>query len=195
MKILHLLNVITAYRPTPFAKSIKFSTKKEHDDIEKHPFVDSLIKGKLTDIQYACYLLNLIPVYEAIENKLNLPHELRRSHFMRQDLDKYQKLLGSLGDMFFYHDWLNNLLSKDNFSITSDFYIRWLGDLYGGQILAKNIKFNNHLKFRNVRNSIRQARELIETNAKKREKEFVLLIKKSYSYNYQLVEKLYNNVC
>lgn len=195
MKILHLINVITAYKPTPFAKNIKLSTKVEHDNIEKHPFVDSLIRGKLSDTQYACYLLNLIPIYESIENKLELSNELRRSHLMRQDLEKYQKLLGSLGDMFFYHDWLMSLFDKDKFSISSDFYIRWLGDLYGGQILSKNIRFNSHLKFKNVRQSIRQARDIIETNAKKRETEFVSLIKESYTFNFQLVEKLYNNVC
>lgn len=195
MNILHLINVITAYKPTPFAKNIKHATKLEHDNIEKHPFVDSLIKGKLSDNQYACYLLNLAPIYEAIENKLNLSNGLKRSHLIRQDLEKYIKAIGPLGDMFFYHNWLQSLFNKDSFSVTSDFYIRWLGDLYGGQILAKNIRFNDHLKFKNVRYSIRQARGLIETNAKKREKEFVSLIKESYSYNYKLVDKLHNNVC
>jgi len=195
VNILHLIKVITAYKPTAFAKHIKISTKLEHDNIEKHPFVDNLIKGKLTDTQYACYLLNLIPIYDVIENRLNLDNSLRRSNLMRQDLDRYQKLLGSLGDMFFYHDWLKNLFDKDVFSITSDFYIRWLGDLYGGQILSKNIRFNNHLKFKDVRSSIRHARSLIELNAKGREEEFISLIKDSYSHNYKLVDTLYNNVC
>jgi heme oxygenase len=195
VKILHLLNVITAYKPTPFAKGVKLATKVEHDRIEKHPFVDNLIAGKLTDAQYACYLLNLIPIYESIERHLNLCGDLLRSNIMRSDLLKYQKSLGPLGDMYFYHEWLENINSANKLTTISNFYIRWLGDLYGGQILAKNIKFNQHLKFKNVRHSIRQARDLIELNAKNQDTEFVSLIKKAYSFNYDLVDNLYNHVC
>lgn len=195
MDIIHLVKVITAYRPTAFAKKLKASTRKEHDEIERHPFVQKLISGSITDEEYTAYLDNLLLIYTTIEGKVLLYEkntDLKRSHLIIKDLFDYKtKCNVEVGRNVCNRDWLQNIESKDTFGCTADFYIRWLGDLYGGQIMSKNFKFHSSLIFNNVRSCIKRAREVIEVNAKGREDEFINLVKQSYRFNYNLVQELW----
>ena len=96
MNVLHLINVITAYRPTAFAKRVKLETKANHDAIEQHPFIDLIIKGKMTDLQYAAYLSNVCPVYDIVEKKLLTPRSiLARTNYIRKDIEQYSNFLNN----------------------------------------------------------------------------------------------------
>jgi len=194
MDILHLIKVITAYKPTAFAKKVKLETKMEHDAIERHPFVDLIIKGRMTDLQYAAYLSNVYPVYDIVEKKLLTPQcILARTNCIRKDVEQYSNLLNvDLSSVFVNEDWVQKLKTADELDVLAAFYIRWLGDMYGGQILAKNIRFHSALKFTNVRLCIKMARELIELNACKSADVFIERIKSAYADNYNLAEKLHN---
>lgn len=197
MDLLHLLNVFTAYRPTPFAKKLKQETRQQHDKIEAHPFVRKLILGTISDEEYFAYLENLYPIYTVVESRLLHLEEfkiLRRTAQISDDLRAYQLDLNVHSTYKIYSkEWLESCLSKSNFELVSDFYIRWLGDLYGGQLMSKNFKYSSMLRFNNVRQGIRLARTLIETAAVDKQDEFIDLVNKSYDINYQLVDKLYSD--
>lgn len=192
MDLIHLLKVITAYKLTPFAKRVKEATKPLHDKIESHPFISRLIKGSLTDLEYAVYLYNMLPVYEKIERRLLCPSSvLARTKQIKTDLNKYESFLNvSLTEFYINEKWADTLETEDILKLTSVFYIRWLGDLYGGQILAKNIKFNSALKFNSVRLCIRLSRELIEHYGSQDEDKFISYVKEAYTNNYNLVDKI-----
>jgi hypothetical protein len=194
MDILHLIKVITAYKPTTFAKKVKLETRIDHDAIERHPFVDLIIKGRMTDLQYAAYLSNVYPVYDIVEKKLLTSQSiLVRANCIRKDVEQYSNFLNiDLACLFVNEDWVQKLQTADELDVLAAFYIRWLGDLYGGQILAKNIRFHSALKFTNVRLCIKMARELIELNACNNADVFIERIKSAYADNYNLAEKLHN---
>lgn len=195
MDLLHLLTVITAYRPTPFAKKLKAETRKNHNEIEAHPFIRKLILGTISDEEYFAYIENLYPIYSIVESRLLYPERyklLRRTAEISNDVRAYQLLLNVNSTYkIFSKDWIESCLAKDEFGLTSEFYIRWLGDLYGGQIMSKNFKYNSMLKFKNVRSCIRSARELIENIAINRQDEFIDLVRVSYGKNLELAENLY----
>jgi heme oxygenase len=194
MDVLHLIKVITAYKHTVFSRRVKLETKANHDAIEQHPFVDLIIKGKMTDLQYAAYLSNVCPVYDIVEKKLLAPQSiLARTNYIRKDVEQYSNFLNTdLSRLYVNDEWVQKLESGDELDVLAAFYIRWLGDLYGGQILAKNIRFNSALKFKSVRLCIKVARELIELNASKNTDVFIERIKNAYADNYNLAEKLRN---
>jgi heme oxygenase len=196
MDFLHLINVITAYRPTAFAKKLKAQTRAKHDAIESHPFIHKLITGDISAEEYFAYIENLSPIYTIIENRLLQPAQfspLHRDAQITEDIRNYQDALKvQTTYKLFNSEWVKACIDKTDFELISDFYIRWLGDLYGGQIMSKNFKYNSMLKFKNVRQCIKLARGLIESAAM-HEDVFIDLVNKSYDYNLKLAEDLHNS--
>jgi heme oxygenase len=192
-----LLKVITAYKSTPFARRVKQETKLEHDTIESHPFIRSLITGEIKDLSYAAYLHNLLSVYATIEGRLfdkDTLSELFRSSLITQDICKYKTLLNCDFNRYnFWEQWIDNIRNGDEYVTAANFYIRWLGDMYGGQIMAKNFKFSSMLKFKDVRKCIREARKIIENIGSKNPDLFIERVKQAYAFNYKLADDLRNS--
>jgi len=145
--IWHLIKVLTAYRPNKLSKKIKAETKIKHDLIEKHPFIKSMIDGSLSDTKYAIYLNNLLPIYKSVEmllfNKRFNNLDIFQSKKIFKDINEYKKTLNiDLDDtnLQFNEEWLNHFYTKSEFLKKTDLYIRWLADMYGGQIIKRNIK-------------------------------------------------------
>ena len=196
--LLHLLNVITAYRPNKFSKQIKKSTKEKHDAIEKHPFIKSMIDGSLSDFKYAIYLNNLLPIYKAVEMFLfystPVDKDLLQSRKINNDLNEYIRFLGiniDRPEYIFNKEWLNYFLFKDKFLQKAELYIRWLADMYGGQIIKRNIRFNSKYDFNDLRNEIKIIRRMIEdgldeTNVDR----FIEEVDKAYEFHRQIADKV-----
>ena len=195
--LLHLLNVITAYRPNEFSKKIKKETKIKHDNIEKHSFFQDMISGDLDDFKYAVYLANLLPIYKAVEMFLfinNNNNDIVQSKKVQNDLNNYSKHLNfnfNDSSLLFYNSWLSYFFTKDDFYKKTELYTRWLADMYGGQIIKRNIRFNSKYDFDNLRDNIKIIRKLIEkdldsTNVDK----FIEEVNKTYDFHKDLVEKI-----
>jgi len=167
MNLFSLINVITAYRPTKLSKLIKEKTKPLHDKVEQHPFYRKLVAGELDDKEYLIYLFNLLPIYEFIENKLLIPNgysDLVRSDKILKDIDLYERYLNfKLEAKHFYNImWVKQIEEKPDYLLKAHFYVRWLADMYGGQVLRKKVRFNNKYEFKNLRKTIKRAREFID---------------------------------
>jgi len=194
--LFHILNVITAHRPNKVFKKIKEKTKAKHDNIESHPFIVSMIDGSLDHSKYAIYLANLLPIYQIIENEFLtdfINTDIIQSKKIINDIEGYNKFLNN--DFFnkdiFINEWLHHLKNKERVLKKSDLYIRWLADMYGGQIIKRNIKFNSKYDFVNLRWSIKTIRQILEEDVTlDNVDKFIEEVNKSYEYHHTLADKL-----
>lgn len=200
MNILHLIKVITAFKPNEFSKLLKERTKEKHDNIEQHPFFVDLLNGELSDLRYLTYLCNLLPIYKHIEKELlfNVKNEsLIQSKKIEKDIKLYEQYLkiaapkpNSISKV-----WLDHIKSKKKFFKKADLYIRWLADLYGGQMLAKKVRFGNKYKFNSIRKCIKEVRIMIEDGLDNKSLDkFVSEVNLSYDFHNFLISDILRNV-
>lgn len=197
---LHLIKVLTAYKPNEFSKKIKKQTKVKHDHIESHPFIKEMLNGELPDFKYAVYLNNLLPIYKGVEmflfNKRNTNSDIVQSKKILNDINNYSNFLNvdlNQDHLLFYRDWLNYFTSKNDFYKKSELYIRWLADMYGGQIIKKNIRFGSKYDFVDIRSDIKFVRQLIEDGLNSQNVDsFIEEVNISYDHHYKLVERVYD---
>jgi len=194
--LLHLINVLTAYRPNKFSKLIKKGTKDIHDRIERHPFFLELLSGNLPDYKYAIYLYNLLPVYNGVEmfffNGSN-NFDLVRSKSVLEDWQNYSKTVNiDFGKFNYNNEWITYFYHKPNLLKKTELYVRWLADMYGGQILANKVKFGSKYKFHGLRSAIKTVRTIIEDGID--ETNVNLFIKEAnttFDYHYKILDKIH----
>jgi heme oxygenase len=127
--------------------SLKDLTWEEHRNAETRPFVKVLFSGNVDPQLYATYLYNQFPMYEILE-VCTMPHAvlndipgILRSKAIRADfeelwtgedkpplcpvVDEYIKYIISIKD--------------DPNKLMAHIYVRHMGDLAGGQMIAKRV--------------------------------------------------------
>ncbi len=127
--------------------SLKEITKDLHTAAEKTKFAKQLVTGNLTQEEYATYLYNMLAVYDPIEFSCqrqgmfaNLPGIARLrcmyDDFLELDSGANYVLVPSTVD---YHDYLIRLGNdpERRHLIKAHLYVRHMGDLFGGQYIAK----------------------------------------------------------
>jgi heme oxygenase len=130
--------------------SLREITKDLHTDAERTEFAKKLLSGNIPVEDYANYLYQMVLIYNPIEmgnrlqgNFANLP-DIERTWAIYQDFielagkDHSYTWLPSTVD---YHHYLLELLHDParKHLIKAHLYCRHMGDLYGGQILAKRV--------------------------------------------------------
>jgi len=131
--------------------SLREITKDLHTDAERTAFAKILLSGEISKEQYAQYLYQMVLIYGPIEmgNEVqgffkDLP-DIQRTWAIYQDFTELAgkdytgyKWLPSTVD---YHNYILELLSdtERRHLIKAHLYCRHMGDLYGGQILAKRV--------------------------------------------------------
>ncbi len=130
--------------------SLREITKDLHTDAERTEFAKKLLSGSISKEDYANYLYQMVLIYPIIEmgNNIlghftNLP-DIERSWPIYQDfielagIDHKYKWLPSTVD---YHNYLLELIhdSDRKHLIKAHLYCRHMGDLYGGQMIAKRV--------------------------------------------------------
>jgi heme oxygenase len=147
--------------------SLREITKDLHGDAERTEFAGKLLSGSISKEDYANYLYQMILIYQPIEmgNKIQgnfttLP-DIERTWSIYQDFvelagkhDHSYKWLPATIDYYHYLLELLNDNSRKHL-IKAHLYCRHMGDLYGGQIIAKRVpgqgkfyKFNNAEKLK-----------------------------------------------
>ena len=131
--------------------SLKELTMKQHSNAERQKFAGVLMSGKISEESYLTYLKNQYYCYYTLENhpEFNLPDDrLKRSDNILEDI---QELRQTDGEM--YRSRMMNALTEstkdyikyvnDNINTYEDFmahvYVRYLGDLRGGQMISKKV--------------------------------------------------------
>lgn len=126
--------------------SLKDLTKEKHRDAERCAFSQKLISGDISVHDYANYLVQMGCVYQTLENKAyayNLTQDMpgiARSWAIQQDIVELVSEdhgIPYLTSTISYSHYLNDL--KDSNRILAHLYVRHMGDLYGGQIIAKKV--------------------------------------------------------
>jgi len=131
--------------------SLKEITKDLHHEAETTKFAKLLLSGSIEKKDYANYLYQLILIYNAIEqgnqiegNFKNLP-DIARTFKIYQD---FVEIVGQgqhdykwLPTTLEYYKYLMDLIRDENQrpKIKAHLYCRHMGDLYGGQIIKKQV--------------------------------------------------------
>jgi heme oxygenase len=141
--------------PIGLADRLKHATHRLHREAERSGFIRDLLNHRGTLPGYVLFLRNLLPVYEALEDglgaqasagrplaKLARP-ELYRSAALRSDLAQvagadWQSKVPVLDAASAYAERVRQASSADDGAgLAGHAYVRYLGDLNGGQILAR----------------------------------------------------------
>eukprot|EP00808_Paulinella_micropora_P017137 g81074.t1 len=143
------------------SKQLKTGTKKSHRAAEQVHFIRNFIKGKIDKQLYKHMVVFLWHVYSALEDelrknhtnsvysKLHFPKELERTQTLEQDLEYYlgpewrqsKEVKNSPSPCTKdYVDRIRKVGKEQPELLVAHAYTRYLGDLSGGQILAKVAK-------------------------------------------------------
>jgi heme oxygenase len=135
--------------------SLKDITKDLHHEAETTAFAKILLSGKITKEQYANYLYQMLAIYDPLEFYCTrqrifdrLPG-LPRTHAIYQDFceiedrDTHYQLTPSTIDYHMYLIHLGNDPQRRHL-MKAHLYVRHMGDLFGGQIIKKQVPFTSH---------------------------------------------------
>jgi heme oxygenase len=142
--------------------SLKELTAEAHKLAESQPFVNLIFSGNISKEQYAHYLLNQELAYatlEAFANDAGILDDLpgiKRAEKIKQDLLELEADVPDLPNFKILestHEYLRHLLTikDDPKKLMAHIYVRHMGDLYGGQMIAKKVPgLGNFYKFENT---------------------------------------------
>lgn len=126
--------------------SLKELTAEKHKEAESQQFIKSIFAGKVDTRKYADYLYQLLCVYGVLESHArfaNLLHGMEDIQRAKEIELDWIELIGTEQSVLMpetnkYLDYM----SMGNFwnypdKIMAHLYVRHMGDLFGGQMLAK----------------------------------------------------------
>jgi heme oxygenase len=128
--------------------SLKDLTHEQHRRAETRPFVKVLFSGHVDPKIYATYLKNQHPMYEILE-VCAMPHglftglpEIRRAPAILEDfLELWKDEYGTPKLCPVVDDYTKYIVSikDDPKKLLAHIYVRHMGDLSGGQMIAKRV--------------------------------------------------------
>lgn len=127
-------------------------TMEHHKNAERSNFAKKLVSGKISADEYARYLYNMRIVYSSLETcaiKLRVMdglEKIRRTSRIKSDLIELgNPQFNPCKSTIEYVDYLAGI--SDPEKILAHVYVRHMGDLSGGQIIANRIKNELPIKF------------------------------------------------
>lgn len=127
--------------------SLKDLTIEQHRNAERQEFARKLIKGDITNDEYATYLYNQFPQYELLE-VCAMAHGIFaeiptviRNRKIRSDFEELWKHDEAPKLMPVVQEYLDHIMSikEDPKKILAHVYVRHMGDLSGGQMIARKL--------------------------------------------------------
>ena len=135
---------------TTISQLMRESSMSDHKTAENASFIKDLMAGELSAADYTRYLNQMVYVYQAMEKKLPdaapLPFapELKRFDSMVADLQKLgvenwseTPMLPATAE---YVARIEAIGGIEDVRLLAHHYTRYLGDLSGGQMIAKRVK-------------------------------------------------------
>lgn len=152
--------------------SLKELTHEAHKTAETQPFVKVLFSGSIDPKVYAVYLKNQHPMYEILEvcamplGLLTGLPDIRRAPAILKD---FQELWGNTTDAPYMcpvvNEYIAYILSikDDPKRLMAHVYVRHMGDLAGGQMIAKRVPgLGKYYQFKDPDNLKTAIRERID---------------------------------
>lgn len=123
-------------------------TQERHQAVEDLPFIQYLLHGNITQEHYVIYLAEMLEIYRHLETLATLEGllddmpELPRANRMYEDLQElapgYQSELTPATRA--YLQYLRDLFASDRSGqLFAHIYVRHLGDMYGGKLIARRV--------------------------------------------------------
>ena len=159
--------------------SLKELTRSKHSNAERSWFAGRMISGQITNEEYSVYLKQQYECYKALEDRFSkldstddsLPENLKRADSILEDLKELCsniKNITVLDSTKKYTDYILNECKAD--MLYAHVYVRYLGDLKGGQMIAKQIPgMGKYYKFEDpdgleqfIRNQLRQDKQFVD---------------------------------
>jgi heme oxygenase len=121
-------------------------TWEKHKVAERSAFAQKLLSGNMSIADYVNYLVQMGAIYRALEVKareaklFDSMDDLARAHKIQQDILELageDHGIGYIPETIEYVNFLKSL--SDPKSIMAHIYVRHMGDLYGGQMIAKKV--------------------------------------------------------
>ena len=138
--------------------SLKELTKQNHQNAERSWFAGRMFSGQITHPEYAIYLKQQFESYSALENRfdnlessssVSFPDKrIKRANNIHQDLiemDSNGDELPTLDSTLEYCEYIKECPED---LLYAHVYVRYLGDLKGGQMIAQRVPgAGNYYKF------------------------------------------------
>jgi len=124
---------------------LKDATWDKHREIEKLPLIAVMFDGKFTQEMYLHYLYELKHIYKHIEEH-STKHHITED---MPDLNRYPSICKDIDELGGYSDrplmpatveyisHLENLSNTNPKMLMAHIYVRHMGDLFGGKLMAK----------------------------------------------------------
>lgn len=135
------------------ADVLKHHTHELHREAERTGVVADMIRGDVTRVDYALYLRNVLPAYRVLEQSMDARADLAalrpfslqavyRAQAIESDLrvmigPYWDRTLPLLGAGERYANRIADVAANDCLRLIAHAYVRYLGDLSGGQILRR----------------------------------------------------------
>jgi heme oxygenase len=140
--------------PAGLAARLRRETASWHAAAERSPLMAALIAGTIDRARYVALLANLLPIYRALESALQARHDdarlafARAPHLARAASIERDLVVLAQGQRFdamaapaqAYAAHLEHLAARAPLRLLAHAYVRYLGDLYGGQQLARTVR-------------------------------------------------------
>ena len=182
---------------------------KSHREAERQYFVKILLSGKISNFLYAYYLENQLEMYKSLENACenhkeyfsNIIDKLSRTHCIEKDILYLGQDTKHIPYMKTTTDYIKRIEKISNVPelLMAHVYTRHLGDLYGGQLIAKKTPGLNSLYQFDY--PIDELKKLIYDKVTEDmsleaaicfdfvTKTFIEIVEKCYEYNLEFFEK------
>jgi heme oxygenase len=128
--------------------SLKDLTHDAHKNAERQEFVKILFSGSINPLLYATFLKNQHPCYEILE-VCAMPHglltglpDIRRAPAILADFDElWPNQDEKVTILPIVKDYMDHIMSikDDPKKLMAHIYVRHMGDLAGGQMIAKKV--------------------------------------------------------
>jgi heme oxygenase len=149
--------------------SLKELTSDLHSEAERKTVAQLLASGEMSRELYTTYLYNQYTIYDALEQHVDIPslEGIKRADNIRKDymwhlshnMCSNIKMMPSTQE---YVNYVSNF-QKNSPQTLAHVYVRHLGDMFGGSMIAKNIPGPNYYyKFENRGQLIKELRAMLD---------------------------------